>query len=142
MNSTPKQYIKQDEHTMHYRSSSDFRGKALSERESSEIRDIVQLRINYLLVLIEENARAAAAEAGKEPFANMFRQRGDQKVEHHVIHLAEREITQLTRTLIWLDSERAGLCTSCAAAIPTERIKAMPSNRICDECSQQQNGDS
>ena len=113
----------------------------MSQRETAEIREIVQLRIQYLLVLIEENARASAAEAGQEPYPNMFRRRGDQKVEHHVIHLAERELTQLTRTLIWLDSERAGLCIACAAAIPIERIKAIPTNRICDECNQIQNGD-
>ncbi len=126
---------------MHYRSSSDYQGQSLKARDLQEVRDIVQLRINYLLVLIEENARAEAAEAGLEPYANMFRRRGTQKVEHHVIHLAERELTQLTRTLIWLDSERAGLCIACSAAIPLKRIKATPTNRLCDDCTQLQTGE-
>lgn len=58
-----------------------------------------------------------------------------------VIEQSEIELTQLTRTLTWLESDHAGYCEQCLQDVSYERIKSNPASRLCDTCTEQQLGD-
>jgi RNA polymerase-binding transcription factor DksA len=91
-------------------------------------RQIVQ-RCVLLLVLINENARTSDLDAGK----NMFLV-DEQEPEGLVIAKSERELTALVRALVWLDSEHAGLCSSCAEPIKNLNVENAVGSRLCVRC--------
>ena len=91
-------------------------------------RQIVQ-RCVLLLVLINENARTSDLDAGKNMFVV-----DEQEPEGLVIAKSERELTALVRALVWLDSEDAGLCSSCSEPIKNLNVENAIDSRLCERC--------
>ncbi len=106
----------------------------MTQNEIDELRQVVQLRIDFLLVLIDENSRSEELSTPPLEVDNMF-ERAPSRVEKTIIVEAERELTQLTRTLSWLDSDHAGKCIACQSDIDFEQIKKTPGSRQCEVCS-------
>ena len=113
----------------------------MSEDDITELRAVIQARIEFLLVMIDENAKSSSATvSGKAP-DNMFDSAGTptgNPVADGAIEQAQQELTQLTRNLSWLETEDAGLCGHCGCDIPLERLKRVPATRACSECAKQQ----
>ena len=109
---------------------------AISPSEISELKAVIHQRLEFLLVLIDSNACGAAHPVVDDAVPeNMFdtRMRGPKST---AVEQSEIELTQLTRTLTWLDSSRAGLCERCQNPLQIEKLKINPVSRECDACSQ------
>lgn len=107
----------------------------MTREEHKEIRELIELRVHLLQTLVEENIQSASDTtteswplSPKDPLPS---------VEQKVIENAQHEILELTQTLIWLDTEQAGLCEQCGNAIEIDKLKSAPTNRCCAYCTEQ-----
>ena len=112
-------------------------GALMNENDIRELKNVLRARIEFLLVMIDENASSSVAGSGQLPknmFAPALRTSGN-AIADHAIEQAQRELTQLTRNLSWLESDRAGQCDHCGCDIPLERLKRLPTTRACAQCA-------
>ncbi|MDX1694392.1 MAG: TraR/DksA C4-type zinc finger protein [Ketobacteraceae bacterium] len=108
----------------------------MNEDDIVEMKAVIQARIEFLLVMIDENARSASS-SGIHP-NDMFESAGradGHPVAEDAIRQAQQELTQLTRNLSWLESDRGGVCELCGRNIPLERLKRVPTTRTCSNCA-------
>ncbi|TNC80396.1 MAG: hypothetical protein C9356_14150 [Oleiphilus sp.] len=113
----------------------------MTDKEREELKSIILQRIEFLLVLIDSNACGNAHPVlDNQVPVNMF-DAGTRGPKSSVIDQSEIELTQLTRTLTWLESAHVGLCERCKQAVSFERMKSNPVSRLCDTCTEQQLGD-
>lgn len=110
----------------------------MNQQNLDELKDIIQVRIDCLLVMIDGNARTAriAKDAnGNNMFAADINSQQGRGIEDHAIQQAQEELTQLTHALSWLESDQAGICEGCGKQIPMERLRRVPTTRKCDNCT-------
>lgn len=111
----------------------------MSEDDKTELKQIIQTRIDYLLVMIDENAKSGTALPSNQVPDNMFEPglmaSDSAGIEDHAIIQAKQELTQLTRALSWVESRNAGICENCGCDIPIERLKNIPTTRTCAKCA-------
>jgi RNA polymerase-binding transcription factor DksA len=102
----------------------------LDAQKKERLKSALSQRITFLLVLIHENSKTSDMDTERNMFAL-----DTSEVEGFVIHKSQKEITALTRTLIWLDSERAGLCDGCDEPMDVDSIDQILGARHCYRCS-------
>lgn len=110
----------------------------MSEDDITVLRAVILARIEFLLVMIDENARSAFADSPAKAPDNMFYPAGEPRnnpVADNAIEQAQQELTQLTRNLSWLETESAGVCEHCGCDISLERLKRVPATRACSQCA-------
>ena len=56
-------------------------------------------------------------------------------VDDKILSENKLELAQLTTSLIWMQTDDAGVCALCACDIPIGRLKAVPSTRLCVACA-------
>ena len=47
-----------------------------------------------------------------------------------------QQVSQLTRSLLWLNSDQAGRCMDCGCDIPIPRLEAVLTTQLCINCAQ------
>lgn len=107
----------------------------MTRDEHTEIRDLIELRIEFLQTLIEENIQSASQTTPEDGWPLSPKDKLP-SVEQKVIENAQHEILELTQTLIWLDTDQAGLCQHCGSSIELEKLKSAPANRCCEHCTE------
>lgn len=56
-------------------------------------------------------------------------------VDEKVLADHKSELKRLSRNLLWLDGEDAGLCRDCDCEIPVNRLLAVPDTQVCINCA-------
>ncbi|GAB3113484.1 hypothetical protein G8770_18335 [Aestuariicella hydrocarbonica] len=56
-------------------------------------------------------------------------------VDEKVLADHKSELKRLSRNLLWLDSDDAGLCRVCDCEIPVNRLLAVPDTQVCISCA-------
>ena len=102
----------------------------IDAQQKERLKSAVSQRITFLLVLIHENSKTSDMDTERNMFAL-----DTSEVEGLVIRKSQREITALTRALIWLDSELAGLCDGCDEPMDVDNIDQILGERHCYRCS-------
>jgi RNA polymerase-binding transcription factor DksA len=111
-------------------------GPAVSEEQRSILKNQIEQRIILLLVLINENSRTSSSDASR----NMFQVQSGEP-EGLVIAKSQREITALTRGLVWLESEFAGYCKACGCVIEELSVETVIGSRCCSSCERNDSGE-
>lgn len=113
--------------------------RRMTEQAIAELKDIIQLRIDCLLVMIDGNAQSVTPKQQNNEPNNMFEPDSatldTHALEGRAIEQAQQELTQLTRALSWLETESAGTCEQCGGDIGISRLKTVPTTRACAECA-------
>lgn len=58
----------------------------------------------------------------------------DREFAEALVQLSQQATDELVAALVRIDGGSYGICESCAAAIPFERLEAIPETRYCVRC--------
>src|SRR5256885_16945842 len=59
---------------------------------------------------------------------------GSEGVTSHLAELEARELRQIDRAVAKIKAGTYGVCESCSAKIPVERLNALPYSTLCVKC--------
>ncbi len=123
----------------------------MTRDEQQALRELIDLRIELLQALIEENIQSASqpsdTEAGEATASTADTNSSETgteatpSIEEKAIASAQHELLELTKTLVWLDTEQAGQCQQCGGPIAFDKLKSAPTNRHCEHCIEQKVND-
>lgn len=108
----------------------------MTTNEHNELRELIELRIEFLQALINENIQSAG-QIQPERGWPLSPKEERQSVEEKVIETAQLEILELTQSLVWLETDQAGRCEQCGSPIDMNKLKSAPANRCCESCIEQ-----
>lgn len=105
----------------------------MNKHEAEELQQIIQQRIDFLQVLVEENTATASEKTAKDSDNELVGLMAV-PVEQHVIQQSQLEITDLKSAMQRLVEGKAGCCDECGGDIPFERLKTVPVTGFCVTC--------
>lgn len=108
----------------------------MDDTDKSQLKELVKTRINQLKKLVDQE---------DEYSVKKMQQDDDQDAALDITINAEvntklmenyrAEMVSLIKSLKWLDTSEAGLCTRCGCEIPYTRLVAVPDTRLCVDCA-------
>jgi RNA polymerase-binding transcription factor DksA len=105
----------------------------VNKKEITDLKAVICLRISFLRTLIQEN-EASSRDKLNTYGCNSASHTYPDECEYKAIRQAKDDLAELAITLSWLDSEAAGLCEDCSCEIPFDRIRMVPTSRVCHIC--------
>lgn len=105
----------------------------MNKKEIADLKAIICLRVSFLRTLIQEN-EASSRDKLHTYGCNSHSHSYPDECEYKAIRQAKDDLAELAITLSWLDSHNAGLCEACSCVIPFDRLRMVPTSRVCHVC--------
>ena len=92
----------------------------------------VRTKINELRSLLADSDQTTrlAGSSDSESSSTIANQ-----LEQQISQAEKQELARLTASLRWLESDDGGYCEDCGCEIPVDRLRAVPTTRLCIKCA-------
>ncbi len=109
----------------------------LSKKEQGKLTELIQERLVLLteqIPLLKESAEPVSPDNAIGRLSRLEAMQAQSIAKSNLQH-AENERKQLQVILSKIAHEAFGLCETCEASIPLQRIVLVPTSRLCAKCA-------
>jgi DnaK suppressor protein len=107
----------------------------MKEHDRKKLIIQVAQRIAELEMTISSDEPLAIKKQSGDAVANMDLNI-QESVNNKLMQDHKKELSQLRRNLVWMDSDNAGYCEQCDNEVPIARLMAVLNSRLCLSCAE------